>query len=357
MNEQTSTLDADTAAQPSSGVDLPRLSAWLEAKHPGLITGELSVSLIEGGKSNLTYELSDGTHDWILRRPPLGEVMATAHDMRREFTIAGALDGAAPVPKMIAYCDDHEVLGADFYIMERIDGVPYRYRTELEPLGADRVTAIGQRLVSTLVGLHQVDPAEVGLENFGRPDGFLGRQVNRWKKQLDSSRTRDLPGADELHAELAARVPENSAAGIVHGDFRLDNVLMGADDRPAAIIDWELATLGEPLMDLALMLTYQKRARLVADWPETANEPADVTLTPGYPSENEIIEQYARESGRSLEGFGFHLGLACFKLAGISEGVRYRHLNGQTLGAGFENAGFSVPLLIDMGHQALKEHK
>lgn len=356
MNEQTPILDA-AAIDTRSGVDISHLTQWLEVNHPGLIRGELSVSLIEGGKSNLTYELTDGTHNWILRRPPLGEVMATAHDMGREFTIAGALEGAVPVPKMIAYCDDREVLGADFYIMERIDGVPYRYREELEPLGRDRVTAIGRRLVSTLVELHQVDPHMVGLGSFGKPEGFLARQVGRWKKQLDASHTRDLPGANSLHAELAARVPENSAAGIVHGDFRLDNVLMGPDDRPAAIIDWELATLGEPLMDLALMLTYQKRARIVTGWPENADVPADVTLTDGYPSEDELIEQYARESGRSLEGFGFHLALACYKLAGISEGVRFRHLNGQTLGAGFENAGYAVPLLIDMGHQALKEHK
>ncbi|MFE1083372.1 phosphotransferase family protein [Brevibacterium sediminis] len=354
MNEQAL---ADTEADTRSGVDLPRLTSWLESAKPGLVSGELSVSLIEGGKSNLTYVLRDDEHEWILRRPPLGQVMATAHDMNREFTIAGALRGAVPVPEMVAYCDDHDVLGAEFYIMERIDGVPYRYRDELEPLGTERVQTIGKRLISTLVELHSVDPAEVGLANFGRPEGFLARQVSRWKKQLDASHTRDLPGAEELYAELAARVPEKSAAGIVHGDFRLDNVLFGADDKPAAIIDWELATLGEPLMDLALMLTYQKRARLVADWPENADAPADVTLTPGYPSEDDIIEQYAAESGRSLEGFGFHLALACFKLAGISEGVRYRHLNGQTLGAGFENAGYAVPLLIDMGHQALKEHK
>ncbi|WP_172174866.1 phosphotransferase family protein [Brevibacterium sp. CT2-23B] len=353
MNEQTSTLES--ASDSRSGVDLVRLTTWLEAEHSGLIAGDLSVRLIEGGKSNLTYELTDGTHDWILRRPPLGKVMATAHDMKREFTIAGALRGAVPVPEMIAYCDDHDVLGADFYIMERIDGVPYRFREELEPLGAEQVEAIGKRLISILVDLHQVDPAEVGLTEFGRPEGFLARQVSRWKKQLDASRTRELPGADELHAELEARVPAHSAAGIVHGDFRLDNVLMGADDRPAAIIDWELATLGEPLMDLALMLTYQKRARLVADWPENLKGPADATLTPGYPSENAIIEQYAAESGRDLDGFGFHLGLACFKLAGISEGVRYRHLKGQMLGDGFENVGNAVPLLIEIGHEALKE--
>lgn len=346
-----------TARDSPTGLDLDRLRTWLDRARPDLVAGDLSASLVEGGKSNLTYDVTDGSQRWIVRRPPLGSVLATAHDMRREFTVAQALGATdVPVPAMMAYCDDRSVLGADFYLMEWVDGVPYRRADQVRPLGETRTRAISIELVRTLATLHRVDPAAVGLADFGRPDGYLGRQVKRWKTQLDQSYTRDLPGADELYTKLLAAVPAMSAAGIVHGDFRLDNVLMGPDDLPAAVIDWEMATLGDPLLDLALMLTYQRRARIVAqrDSPDPATH--DVTLAPGYLAEEEIMARYEVESGRPLEGFGFHLGLACFKLAGISEGVRYRHLNHQTLGAGFEDSGSTVPLLLELGLDSLKEH-
>lgn len=356
---KTATDGAVTTHRESpTGLDLDRLGSWLAAEHPGMVAGELSASLIQGGKSNLTYELTDGVRQWIVRRPPLGTIMATAHDMRREYTIADALGNTdVPVAKMFAYCGDKDVLGADFYIMERINGVPYRYANEIKPLGKARTRAISSELVRTLAKLHRVDPARVGLSDFGRPEGFLGRQVKRWKTQLDASFTRELPGADELYAKLVAAVPSEAASGIVHGDFRLDNVLMGADDLPAAVIDWEMATLGDPLLDLALMLTYQRRARIVAGRESTGPATYDVTLAPGYLSAEEIMALYEAESGRTLNGFGFHLGLACFKLAGISEGVRYRHINRQTVGAGFEDSGSTVPLLLELGLESLKEYK
>lgn len=352
--ENTQTREVSSPA----GLDLPALKTWLDANHPGLVDGQLSATLITGGKSNLTYLLSDSVREWIIRRPPLGNVMATAHDMRREYDMAHALAGTeVPVPQMIAYCADKEVLGAEFYLMEKVNGVPYRFKKELEPLGAKRTRAISIELVRTLVKLHQVDFNAAGLGSFGRPQGYLERQIKRWKTQMEKSKTRELPGADELYELLVANVPQDSAPGIVHGDFRLDNVLMGPDDLPAAVIDWEMATLGDPLLDLALMLVYQRRAKIVADWDSTNQDELDVTLAEGYLGEEEIIALYEKESGRKLTGFGFYLGLACFKLAGISEGVRFRHLNRQTLGAGFENAGNAVPLLLELGLDAMKEYK
>ncbi|MEU6264948.1 phosphotransferase family protein [Saccharopolyspora shandongensis] len=339
------------------GLDLDRLADWLTRERPGLLAGPLSAGLIEGGKSNLTYDLSDGAQRWIVRRAPLGHVLATAHDMSREYKVADALRGTdVPVPAMIAYCDDAEVLGTDFYVMERIEGVPYRYADQLRALGEARTRAISTELVKTLARLHQVEPESAGLGDFGRSEGFLERQVNRWKKQLDSSRTRDLPLADELHEALVSSVPVRSLSGIVHGDFRLDNVLVDADDRPAAVIDWEMATLGDPRLDLALMLVYQRRARILAERDSTDPATYDATVAPGYLSEREILELYAAESGSDLQGIGFHLGLACFKLAGISEGIRYRHQRGQTVGAGFEESGSTVPLLLELGLASLKEY-
>ncbi|HEY9394360.1 MAG TPA: phosphotransferase family protein, partial [Nocardioides sp.] len=267
--------------EPLPGLDLDRLGPWL-AKNVTGAGEELSATHISGGKSNLTYAVSDGTHEWIVRRPPLGHVLATAHDMKREHTVITALrDTDVPVPLTYAFCDDEEVLGAPFYVMEKVDGRPYRYARELEPLGAERTRAISEQLIDVMAALHAVDPAEVGLREFGRPEGFLSRQVRRWKKQLEASYSRDLPAADELHALLEARVGAAEAAstgpGIVHGDYRLDNVLTDEADQIKAVVDWEMATLGDPVTDLAILLTYQRMASVSGDGTVT-----DVSNAPGW---------------------------------------------------------------------------
>lgn len=333
------------------GLDLDRLAAWLPAALPGAGT-DLRAELVAGGKSNLTYLLTDGRHDWVLRRPPLGHVLATAHDMAREHRVMAALRATeVPVPAMHAFCADPEVLGAPFYVMERVAGTPYRDQRQLTALGPERTRAISATLVDTLAALHRIDPAEVGLADFGRPDGFLGRQVARWRTQLDASRTRDLPAADELHALLAADVPPESATGIVHGDFRLDNLLVDQDDRATAVLDWEMATLGDPLTDLALMLTYH---RLGAG--PLGAVVTDAAQAPGFLTETAIIERYAAGSARDLSRFGWYLGLAAFKLAAILEGIHHRHLAGQTVGEGFADIGEAIHPLLDAGLTALKEN-
>ncbi len=172
------------------GLDLTAFRAWYDGQRPGEIAGELSAKVIAGGKSNLTYEVTDGTSWWIVRRPPLGHVQATAHDMGREYTAMSALaDTAVPVPATYAHCADPDVLGAPFYVMERVDGVAYRSASQLEPLGPERTAAIAGRMIDVLAALHAVDPVDVGLAEFGRPHGFLERQVRRWGKQLEGSKT------------------------------------------------------------------------------------------------------------------------------------------------------------------------
>jgi aminoglycoside phosphotransferase (APT) family kinase protein len=334
------------------GLDLTRLTDWFLASVPGA-TGPLRAQLVPGGKSNLTYEVTDGSATWIVRRPPLGHVLATAHDMAREYRVMSALqDTAVPVPRTYALCEDTDVLGAPFYVMERVTGTPYRNAAELEPLGPERTRVISTGLVDTLATLHEVDPTAVGLADFGRPEGFLARQVGRWKKQLVASHCRDLPAADELHARLAADVPEQSAPGIVHGDYRLDNVLTDRHDRPAAVIDWEMATVGDPLTDLALLVLYQRLGALLGAGPV-----ADAASAPGFLTEDEMVERYAGRSDRDLSRLGFYLGLAAFKLAAILEGIHYRHLHGQTVGPGFEHVGDAIHPLLDAGLSALKEHR
>lgn len=332
------------------GLDLDRLGAWLRDAVPEA-GGDLSATLLAGGKSNLTYAVTDGRSEWIVRRPPLGHVLATAHDMAREYKVLAALQTTdVPVPSTHAFCSDPDVLGAEFYVMERVQGRTYRYARELEPLGPERTRQISAGLVDTLATLHAVDPAVVGLADFGRAEGFLERQVNRWHKQLQASYSRDLPAADELHARLVAHIPAESVAGIVHGDFRLDNVLVDDQDRSVAVIDWEMATLGDPLTDLALMVVY---GRLGAAMP--GGEVVDAASASGYLTEDEILARYAAGSDRDLSNFGFYLGLASYKLAAIMEGIHFRHLSGQTVGDGFAGIGEVVHPLLDAGLTAMEK--
>jgi aminoglycoside phosphotransferase (APT) family kinase protein len=336
------------------GLDLGAFRSWYDGQRPGEIGGELRARVIAGGKSNLTYEVTDGGSWWIVRRPPLGHVQATAHDMGREYTAMSALvDTDVPVPTTYAHCDDPDVLGAPFYVMERVLGTAYRSAEQLEPLGPERTATIAGRMVDVLAALHAVDPADVGLVEFGRPQGFLERQVRRWGKQLEGSKTREHPDADELHRLLSANVPADDPAvlGIVHGDYRLDNLLTGDDDRIKAVVDWEMATLGDTRTDVALLLVYDQIAQISG-----GALVADVSRAPGYPTREEHLARYTQASGRELGDMGFHLALAYFKLAVILEGIHFRYLQGQTVGEGFDQIGAGFDPLIAAGLDALDKN-
>ncbi|MEU0796612.1 phosphotransferase family protein [Amycolatopsis sp. NPDC005961] len=334
------------------GLDLDRLRAHLDAHRPGLVAGELTADVVEGGRSNLTYVVSDGRSRWVVRRPPLGHVLPTAHDMTREFrVISGLRDTAVPVPEAILLCEDADVVGARFYVMSFVEGTPYRSAEELAQLGEARTRAIADALVDTLVDLHAVDPAAVGLGDFGRPEGFLERQLRRWKKQLDASRSRDLDGIDELHDRLAAAVPVSGKPSIIHGDYRLDNVLVDKNDTISAVLDWEMSTLGDPLTDLALLVAYAERDKVSLQFVSNASS------APGYPTTDQVVARYAERSGRDVAQLDWYVSFAFFKLAVILEGIHYRHSKGQTVGAGFEGVGAGVPLLITHGNEILKEEK
>ncbi|MFI1964668.1 phosphotransferase family protein [Streptomyces pathocidini] len=332
------------------GLDLDRLRAHLERERPGLVGGELSAELVQGGRSNLTYAVTDGTGRWVVRRPPLGHVLATAHDMGREHRVISALHPTAvPVPEPLLLCEDDSVIGSPFYVMEFVAGTPYRTAEQLRPLGPERTRAAVLGLVDTLVQLHAVEQESVGLGDFGRPEGFLDRQLRRWGKQLDASRNRELPGIDELHAALGRNLPRSPAPTVVHGDYRLDNVLLGPDDRIGAVLDWEMSTLGDPLTDLGLLAMYSERL----DVPES---PVSTTAgAPGHPSPAELIERYAAGSGRDVSAISWYTAFAWFKLAVILEGIHYRYTLGQTVGAGFDRIGALVPVFIHNGLTTLRK--
>ncbi|MDX3850557.1 phosphotransferase family protein [Streptomyces sp. AK02-01A] len=335
---------------PPPGLDPERLRGHLDRACPGLVSGPLDARLIEGGRSNLTYSVSDGARRWVVRRPPLGHVLATAHDMRREYRVIKALHPTAvPVPEPLLLCEDESVLGAPFYVMEYVAGTPYRTAEQLAPLGPGRTRAAVLALLDTLVELHAVDPAEVGLGDFGRPDGFLDRQLRRWSKQLDASRDRELAGIDELHTGLARSLPVSPAPTVIHGDYRLDNVLIGEDDRIKAVLDWEMSTLGDPLTDLGLLVMYSARLEL------TASPVSTTAGAAGHPAPGELIERYAARSGRDTTAISWYTAFAWFKLAVILEGIHYRFTLGQTVGPGFDRIGDLVPVFIRHGLTTLQE--
>lgn len=331
------------------GLDLDRLRAYLDVQRPGLAAGPLTGELIIGGRSNLTYLIGDGQHRWVLRRPPLGHVLATAHDVGREHRVITALAPTqVPVPATLLHCADPEVLGAPFFLMDQVAGTVYRTAEQTAALTHDQRWQLARALVDTLADLHQVDPAAVGLADFGRPDGFLSRQVRRWRAQLDASRSRDLPGIDTLAERLAGAVPDGAAPAIVHGDFRLDNVLVRDGTRIAAVLDWEMSTLGDPLADLGLLLVYWDRLA-GADNPVVAG----VGPRHDFPDGATVTGWYAARTGADLSALDWYVALAAFKLAVILEGIHYRYTLGKTVGEGFEQVGTMVPPLVAQGLDAL----
>lgn len=333
------------------GLDLVRLAAWLDEHRPGLRRGELSGRLLTGGKSNLTYRITDGVHAWALRRPPLGHVLPTAHDMAREFRVISALrDSGIPVARAVALGDDPGVAGSAFYLMDYVDGRVLSTASDTLALSPDEASRTGELLVDTLISLHGLAPEAVGLSDFGRPAGFLGRQLNRWHQQWRASETRPLDLLPVVVHRLSASVPEAAGAAIVHGDFRLANMIFTpALDRIAAVIDWEMATLGDPLTDLGLLMVYQSLA---------ADGDADLAPLPpaaGHLTAAQLAERYRAGSAHDLTRLNWYVAFGYFKLAAISETIRHRHLAGQTVGTGFDHPGDDVPALLDAALRALAE--
>ncbi|CAN5443154.1 phosphotransferase family protein [soil metagenome] len=342
------------------GLDLETFETWLRAERPDLLgSAPLQARLITGGLSNLSFAITGGAQPWVLRRPPLGHVLSTAHDMGREFRIIRALaDTDVPVP--VAHLHHHDVdgragVGAEFYLMDFVDGVVLNSREGNAAFSREQLRMLGPQLGEVLARLHSVPWRSIGLDDFGRPDGFLTRQVSRWRRQLDSSRSRDLPQLDDLFEAVAQAVPETSRVSIVHGDFRLDNALITVDSgRPvvSAVLDWEMCTIGDSFTDLGLLAVYWNMHEV----PGAEGSPLASAIDPaaGYSSFDEIVDAYAAARGIPVPDLSWYAAFASFKLAVILEGIHYRFTQGQTVGDGFDAVGRLVAGVADGGLNFLR---
>lgn len=315
----------DDSVAGADGIDQAGLEAWF-SEHAQGVSPPLGFERIAGGLSNLTYRVSDQAgNSWALRRPPLGKRLGSAHDMAREHRVVSALEPTAvPVAPVVGLCEDESVTGAPFYAMEFVEGPVLRGLAEADafPDEADR-RAIGERVADTLAQIHAVDPDAVGLGDLGRREDYVARQLRRWQGQWEKSKTRELEAVDRVHERLAARIPEQGPATLVHGDYRLDNMILTPSGEVAAVVDWELCTLGDPLADVGTLMAY---------WPERGEkgialgQPAN--LAPGFPNREELAARYAASSGRDISDLDFYLALGYWKLAIILEGVYARYAAG-----------------------------
>jgi len=317
---------SDSSGSTVPGIDVPAVTSWLE-QHVRGAHGPFRFDAIAGGHSNLTYLVTgaDGGR-CVLRRPPLGHRLASAHDMGREHRIIHALQtSAVPVAPALGYCDDAAVNDAPFYVMGFVEGHVLRDRATAEAmLAVDARREASESIVDTLVAIHDVDLDAVGLDDLGKHDGYVARQLKRWYGQWNAQKTRELGAVDTVHDELSRRIPEQGPATIVHGDYRLDNCMVGDDGRVVAVLDWEICTLGDPMADVGLLQVYWTGPSDVA----SAGWSGSATTAPGFLERADLADRYAKVSGRDLSTLPFYVAFAYWKLACILEGVYARYLGG-----------------------------
>ncbi|HXQ62002.1 MAG TPA: phosphotransferase family protein [Acidimicrobiales bacterium] len=339
------------------GVDVERVGKWITDTIGG-VAPPLSFELIAGGRSNLTYRVTDAEgRTFALRRPPLSHVLPTAHDMAREYRVISALGPTVvPVPVTFGLCEDEGVNGRPFYVMEFVEGHIVRdAETAERELDLDARRHAGESLADTLAAIHSVDVDAVGLGDFAKRDGYIERQLRRWYEQFRNSAVEGVETTTvitDIHDRLAADIPPQVGTAIVHGDYRLDNTVLGPDGAVRAVLDWEICTLGDPLADLGLLMVY---------WTEAGDEAALLGVTPttvpGFPRRDEICERYRAASGRDLGRLGFYVAFGYWKLACILQGVYARYVGGATAGDRSSVEGFatSIVRLAEMAQRMLDD--
>lgn len=305
----------------------------------------LVATTVAGGRSNPTFGLTDGLHQWILRRPPFGMVLDSAHDMKREFTVISALhDSSVPVPRPVQYCDEPGVMGVPYIVLERVQGWTLRSQDDARTLAPHHRSALADAVVDTLIQLHAIDPRSVGLSEFGRPDGYLDRQLRRWAAQAEQLDAESSPAIKETLSRLAANMPSSRRSTLVHGDYKMDNIMISSarPDQVAAVLDWEMSTLGDPLADLGLLLSF---------WDEPG-EPENplargTTAVEGFPTRDAVMERYAHGAGADLEEIDWYITFADLKLSVILTQIGVRYSLGMSSGDDVKAAAGMVQPFLD----------
>jgi aminoglycoside phosphotransferase (APT) family kinase protein len=343
--EMKDTVDRPVGVRSGEALDVTRLSPYLNQRLG--LEGNVEVLQFPSGFSNLTYMLRLGEDEIVLRRPPFGSKPKSGHDMKREHDVLAALRGRFPYcPKPLLYCDDESIIGSPFYVMERLEGVIVRrdFPPELA-MSPEGVRTLFNHLVDVHVELHAIDYREIGLEDFGDPKGYVERQVQGWSDRYRRARTPDVPDCENVMMWLEKnRPPECGRGCIVHNDFRLDNVVLDPEVplRIIGVLDWEMATLGDPLMDLGASLAY---------WVERDDPPAFQAMrmmptnVPGAPTRDEIVARYASRSGLEVDNYSFYYCFGLFRLAGIAQQIYFRSYHGQTEDPRFKNLNLWVGVL------------
>ncbi len=349
-------LDQPTNVRDGEQLDTEKLGEYLRAHLPDA-SGSLTIEQFPSGYSNLTYLLRLGDQELVLRRPPFGNRVKSAHDMGREYNVLSKLSGVYDlVPRPLVYCDDEQVLGAPFYVMQRCRGVILRSPKQMDcDLDAATLRQLGESFVDTLAALHAIDYEAAGLGDLGRPEGFIERQVAGWTKRYQQARTHDFPEMESIAGWLADNLPPSSGTSLIHNDFKFDNLVLDPRDltKIIAVLDWEMCTLGDPLLDLGVTISY---------WVEAYDEPAlkafiaGPTNLPGNLTRREIVQRYAEVTGRDTSGILFHYCFGLFKLAVIVQQIYYRYAQGHTrdprfagLDQAVESLGIAATHAVDRG--------
>ena len=326
----TDFCDKPSSIRPGEGLDLARLEPFLRSHFPDQ-AGPLNLTQFPSGHSNLTYGVQLGGRQMVLRRPPFGSRVKSAHDMGREFQVLSKLHGTyPPTPKVLLYCDDDSILGAPFYLMEPISGIILRRDPPPGlPFRPETARRLCTSFIDNLARLHGIDYGSVGLADLGKPQGYLERQVRGWIERYHGSKTHDLPEIEQISQWMQRRLPSTQGAALIHNDYKLDNVILDPSDlaKIIGVLDWEMCTLGDPLSDLGTALAYWVEA---GDSDELQKLRWGPTSYPGSMTRTEIVERYAHVSGRDVSNIVFYVVFARFKVAAIVQQIYYRYHVGLT---------------------------
>jgi len=345
-------LDEAGPIRTGEDLDVARLEKWLRPHLPA--DGPFVVEQFPSGHSNLTYLIKVGEQDFVLRRPPFGNQVKSAHDMGREYRVLSKLcEVYEPAPRPYAYCEDKGIIGDEFYVMERRHGLVLRRKNTPQELSSDpdRMRQLGFALIENLATLHTLDYEAAGLGELGRPDGYTERQVTGWNRRYEKARTDDWPEVEQLGKWLVENMPGDSTPGLVHNDYKYDNVMLSPDDytKIVAVFDWEMATIGDPLMDLGTTLSYWVQAD---DAAEIRNVVFGPTMLPGSPTRAELVERYVQATGRDLPDLLYYFCFGMFKLAVILQQIYARYARGMTQDERFAKLNLSVAALGRSGIKA-----